>query len=266
MNNMIERQHHIPSKIIYVRGNIILKNLLPKKMMNIGFYYSESEFMKIHQIIEGDFIIEDDTETYEDACYYASGNVSGFEITGGFISRYNLVESYDKAIDDIIVLSKLEIGDLNEQLLQRVLFANVYSSMEAFLQDICMYYLSIDLKFKELFLKSHDSLSKEKINLSEIFDKINQIDYKIQDTVKKTLFHRLSQEVCPLFTNTFGVSFPDHKYIDDNLMIRHDIVHRNGFSKDKLGLHIISKQQLYELIGEVDKFVHLLFDEFEKLN
>lgn len=263
---MIERQHYIPRKIIFVRGNIFLKHKLQKKMMDLGCCFIETEVENIHQVIEGDFIIEDDTETFEDTCYYASGGVTAFDLTGGFSSRYHVVERYDKAIDDIIVLSKLEIGHLNGQLLQRILFANVYSSMEAFLQDTCTSYLGRNQRFKETFLKSHDSLSKEKINLSEIFDKINQIDYKIQDTVENTVFHRLSQEICPLFKNTFGISFPDHKYIDDNLMIRHDIVHRNGFSKDKSRLHIISKHQLYELIGEVDKFVHALFDEFEKLN
>lgn len=266
MKNLIERQHYLPQKNIFVRGNIFLKHRLPKKLMDLGCCFVESEIKDIHKIIEGDFVIDDDTETYEDACYFASGGVTAFDITGGYTSRYNLVNSYDNAIDDILVLSKLEIEDTNEHLLQRILFANVYSSMEAFLQDSCKYYLMRNQNFKEAFLKSHYSLSKEKINLSEIFDKINQIDYKIQDTVENTVFHRLSQDVCPLFINTFGISFPDHKYIDDNLMIRHDIVHRNGFSKDRSRLHIISKNQLYELIGEVDKFVHALFEEFEKLN
>ncbi|HTN68615.1 MAG TPA: hypothetical protein VLZ33_04040 [Dysgonamonadaceae bacterium] len=122
-------------------------------------------------------------------------------------------------------------------------------------------------KYKEAFLKSQESLSKEKFNLSEIFDKISQVDYKILNAVENTVFHRLSPEICPLFKNTFEISFPDYEYIEDNLTIRHDIVHRNGYSKDKSKcFHIISKDKLYELIKEVDKFVHALFDEFEKLN
>ncbi|HBK41548.1 MAG TPA: hypothetical protein DDZ57_08285 [Porphyromonadaceae bacterium] len=263
---MKERQHYnIPRKIVFVRGNIILKHKLPKNMMDLGCCFKESEIENIHQIIEGDFIIEDDTETFEDAYYYASGGVTAFDHTGGFSSRYYLVENYDKAIDDIIALSNLDIGEDNGQLLQRILFANVYSSMEAFLQDTCMYYLRRDQRFKETFLKSQESLSKEKIYLSEIFDKISRVDYKIQNAVENTVFHRLSQEICPLFKNTFGIAFPDYKYIDDNLTIRHDIVHRNGCSKDKSKFHIISKDQLYELIEKVDKFVHALFDEFEKL-
>lgn len=261
---MIEREHYIPRKIIFVRGNIFLKNKLPKKLMNLGCCFVESEIENIHQIIEGDFIIEDDTETFEDTWYCASGGVSTFNLTSGFSSKYSLVENYDKAIDDIIVLSKLEIGEDNGRLLQKILFANVYSSMEAFLQDTCIYYLMRDQKYKEAFIKLPYSLSK--LRLSENVDKTKKIDKILVNNVENRVFHRLSLEICPLFKNTFGISFPNHKYIDDNLMIRHDIVHRNGFSKDKSMLHIISKNQLYELIGEVDKFVHSLFKEFEKLN
>lgn len=263
---MIERQHYnIPSKIVFVRGNIILKHRYPKKLMGLGCLYNETEIDKIDQIIEGDFVIEENTETFEDTYYYASGDASALDKTGGFNSRYHIIRNYDKAIDDIITLSNLKIDEMDQRLLYRMLFANVYSSMEAFLQDICVYYLMKEQKYKEAFLKSQESLSKEKINLSEIFDKINQVDYKILNAVESTVFHRLSPEIRPLFKNTFGISFPDYEYIDDNLTIRHDIVHRNGYSKDKSKFHIISKDQLSELIEEVDKFVHALFDEFEKL-
>ena len=265
---MIERQHYkVPEKIVFVRGNIILKHTSPKKLIDIGCLYNETEMEKIDQIIEGDFIIEENTETFEGTYYYASGGASALDKTGGFNSRYHIIKNYDKAIDDIITLSNLEIDEMNQRLLYRVLFANVYSSMEAFLQDTCVYYLMKEQKYKEAFLKSQESLSKEKFNLSEIFDKISQVDYKILNAVENTVFHRLSPEICPLFKNTFGISFPDYEYIEDNLTIRHDIVHRNGYSKDKSKcFHIISKDKLYELIEEVDKFVHALFDEFEKLN
>ena len=158
----------------------------------------------------------------------------------------------------------MEIDDVNEQLLQRILFANVYSSMEAFLQDTYIYYLMRDQKYKEAFIKLPYSLSK--LRLSEDVVKTKKIDKILVNNVENRVFHRLSQEICPLFKNTFGISFPDYRYINDNLTIRHDIVHRNGFLKDKSMLHIISKNQLYELIGEVDKFVHALFKEFEELN
>jgi len=264
---MKERRHYnIPKKNVFVRGNIILKHTSPKKLMDLGGYFNELEIEKIDHIIEGDFIIEENTETFEDTCYYAAGEVTAYYINAEFYSRYHFVMNYDKAIDDIITLSKLETDELNQQLLYRMLFANVYSSMEAFLQDICTHYLMKEQKFKEAFLKSHRSLAKEKFSLSEIFDKISKVDYKILNAVENTVFHRLSPEIRPLFEKTFGISFPNYKYIQNNLKIRHDIVHRNGISNDKSKWHIISRGQLHELIVEVDKFVHALFDEFEKLN
>ena len=66
LKDMIERQHYkIPEKIVFVRGNIILKHTSPKKLIDIGCLYNETEMEKIDQIIEGDFIIEENTETFE---------------------------------------------------------------------------------------------------------------------------------------------------------------------------------------------------------
>lgn len=242
-----------------------MDNKLPKPLFDIGCYYDEKGLENIDKIIEGDFTIDDSTETSENEFYYASGEVYAYDIGGGLKSRYHIIQHYDNAIDDIVTLSEMAIDEKRQRLLNKMLFANIYASMEAFLQDLCSYYVMKKQEYKEMFLKSHTKLSQEKFYLFEFFDKIKQIDYKIINAIENTVFHRLTDEVEPLFNKTFGITFPKYKFISDNLQIRHDIVHRNGYS-NKRKIHLISEKQLDNLIKEVDLFVHSIFDEFEKIN
>jgi hypothetical protein len=262
---MIERKHYpIPSKTVFVRGNILLTNKMTKPILDIGAYFTEENIEHIDTIIEGDFTIDDDTETFDNTSYYASGEVTAYDIGGGFTSRYHVIMFYDKAIDDIITSSNLEMEEMNKRLLNRMLFANVYSSMEAFLQDSCTYFVMKNQKYKEKFLKSHDKLSNTKIDLSDIYAIINQIDYRLKNAIEQTVFHRLS-DISNLFEKTFDISFPNYHFLEDKLQIRNDIVHRNGHSNDK-NFHIITNNQLYELIEETDRFVYALFCELENLD
>ena len=264
----MKRQHYnIPGKVVFIRGNIFIKNKIQKEILDIGSFFEESGFNKIDKIIDGDFTIEDATETSEDTYYYASGGATAFEVGGGFKSRYHFIDSYDKAIDDIVALSKMNVEEMNKRLLNKLLFASVYSALEAFLQDLCGHYVMKSQKHKERYLKNHENLKSEKILLSEIYAKLPQLDFKIKNAIDNTVYHRLSEEIQSLFEGTFGIIFPDYQYLKNKLEIRHDIVHRNGKSKNLSSSHIqISNKQLYELIEHVDEFVHSLFKEFDNLS
>ena len=255
----MQRQHyHIQYKTVFIRGNLFIKNNIQKEILDIGCCFEESGIDKIDKIIDGDFIIDDATETSEDTYYYASGEATAFEVGGGFKSRYHFIDRYDKAMDDIVALSKINFDEMNKRLLNKLLFASVYSAMEAFLQDMCGHYVMKSQKYKEGYLKSKVNLKEEKLS--------EEVDLKLMEAVENTVYHKLDK-IQRLFEGTFGITFPDYQYIKDNLQIRHDIVHRNGKSKNLSSSHIqISNKQLYELIEHVDEFVHSLFDEFEKLN
>lgn len=80
----MERQHYkVPTKIIFVRGNIFVNNKEPKPLFDIAAHANEKDIEKIEEIeidhidkiIEGDFTIDDNTETYDNEIYLASGEV-----------------------------------------------------------------------------------------------------------------------------------------------------------------------------------------------
>ena len=77
----MQRQHyHIPYKTVFIRGNIFIKNKIQKEILDNGCYFVESVIGKIDKIIDGDFTIDDATETSEDTYYYASREATAFPV------------------------------------------------------------------------------------------------------------------------------------------------------------------------------------------
>lgn len=270
----MERQHYkVPTKIIFVRGNIFVNNKEPKSLFDIAAHANEKDIEKIEEIeidhidkiIEGDFTIDDNTETYDNEIYLASGEVYTKNLGKGLISQYYVITSYDYAIDDIVKLSKIKIDYKYENLQNKMLFANIYSAMEVFLQDILGMFLMKKQEYKEAFLLSNKDFSDYKFHFNEIYQKLKEVDYRLKNSIDNMIYHKLDK-IQSIFESTFGIKFPDYKYINENLKVRHDIVHRNGAKKGEKEWQVIETEKLYELIDHMDLFVYSLFKEFEQLN
>lgn len=254
----MRREHYnIQTKTVYVDGNIFLNNTIAKPILDIGAYFSESDFDHIDKIIGGDFILDNDAETSENTYYYAAGDVVS-DIAGcGFYSRYHPLLSYDKSIDDIITLSLLDVAE-GKDILNRMLFANVYSVMEVFLQDINIHLVTGIKKFRNNYIAYRGINTNNKPK--------NIIDKKVMNRIVSENYQKLHGNIRDLFNNVFGVTLPEYNYIERKKTVRHDIVHRNGAEKYTGNIHRIDNKMLYELIENVDSFVHKLFAEFEELD
>ena len=115
----------------------------------------------------------------------------------------------------------------NDELLLGLLFANVVTSLEAYL-----YGLTVDLIQGDasLLLKVARSEKFKARKLPIHFALENDIARYLLQLVSEINFHNLS-DIEPLFREAFDIKIP----LDDDVLkairIRHDIVHRDGFSK-----------------------------------
>jgi hypothetical protein len=81
-----------------------------------------------------------------------------------------------------------------------------------------------------------------------------RIEKKARSYLMDVVWHHLNR-VKPMFKNTLGLSFPDN--ISDlfkAVLIRHDLVHRNGRKKDG-GEHDISESTVKSIIEQARSFV-----------
>lgn len=74
-----------------------------------------------------------------------------------------------------------------------------------------------------------------------------------------TIYHNLPI-VRSMFVNTFNIAFPPISEVYKAVLTRHDLVHRNGFTKDGEPI-IIQEENIRVLIKDVKYFVHKLSTE-----
>lgn len=172
---------------------------------------------------------------------------------------------FDEHVKDTIeVLDKIDVLDeRSRKLLYRTLYANVISSMEAYLSDRLIQKVMSSEETKRKFVEGFKDYKDEKIAVSDIFKHLENLDSRIIKTLREIIYHNLPR-VKNIYNSVLGINLGEKIVISDLMKcigIRHDIVHRNG--KDKEGnLQDISKEDVLELAEKVSKFIGSIEYEF----
>lgn len=116
----------------------------------------------------------------------------------------------------------------NQDLLAKVLFANVITALEAYLSDAFVYTVISFPPLIRRLVESDPELQKRKLDLKDLFRRYDGIKEEVSEYLEGLMYHNLAK-VRELYKSTLRVEFPKEmgnifRAIED----RHDIVHRNG--------------------------------------
>ena len=136
----------------------------------------------------------------------------------------------------------------------RILYANIVTAMETYLSDCFIEKVINNKKFIPKLLKLTPEFNKDKFNLNKAYDWIENVNDNIIDVLSGISFHNLDK-VKSMYENILNIEFPqDIGDIFRAVLIRHDIIHRNGKTKDNDEV-LISKQDLNNLIEQTSEFI-----------
>lgn len=212
--------------------------------------------------------------TINNGIYGGDGDISdvnnedGVSVEEGFPEEdYEEYKSsfFDEHVKETIdVLDKIDILDeVSRKLLYRTLYANVISSMEAYLSDRLIQKVLSSETVKRQFIENFKDFKEHKISMSDIFKQMEGLDSFIRKTLREIIYHNLPR-VKNIYKTTFGIDFGDVSGLMKSIAIRHDIVHRNG--KDKNGvLCEISKDDVLTLAEQVSFFIGNIESGFSAL-
>jgi len=170
------------------------------------------------------------------------------------IENKNYLEKFETEISNLETLVLLKIpDDVLKSILNRQIYIGVIGTMETFLSEA---FLNLtfdnDIYFRN-FIETHPEFKQRKFELREIFAE----NEKLRETAKKviidTIFHNLPS-VSLMFKDTFQIEFPQIKIVYEHVLKRHDLVHRNGKTKEGL---IVETDDIAidQLIKDVRQFV-----------
>lgn len=137
--------------------------------------------------------------------------------------------------------------------LYQLLYANIISKMETFLNDTIVKYVMENEERKRHFVQTYQPLATQNFPMSSIFDKYKSLDSIIRNALAAIVYHDLKL-VNKLYESNTGIPIDPCKEIKDAIVIRHDIVHRNGKDKDG-NTRVITKEDVTKLANVVENFI-----------
>jgi hypothetical protein len=150
------------------------------------------------------------------------------------------------------------------KIIHRLLFANIITSLEAYLGDRFKRALFNNRHFIKDFVLKCGHFREQKISLSDVFKRAETLETEVRTFVSAHNWHSLTISI-EMYKQAFGVALPEpSQAIREGVRQRHDIVHRNGKSLDgtegSWGLSEIRalKEEVMAFATEIEQLVRHL--------
>lgn len=190
-----------------------------------------------------------------------------------------IFNDFEESLNQIRQVLTSTFDENAEKFVFNMLYASVITAMETYLSDVFINALLNNQTYLRKFVETYPKFKKTessntenvmKFQLSEIFEFYDTINDIVIKEVLAIIYHNL-RTVSPMFKDTFNVIFPKNLgAIYKAILIRHDIVHRNGRTKidetTKVAkVHNIEKKDVQSLIMEVEKFIKSVDEQMNKI-
>ena len=166
-------------------------------------------------------------------------------------------DNFSGAIMDVKKLLQTRVDESVSGCFLRLLYVNVITALETYLSDAFINTVVNTAVLMRRFIESTPEFQAEKVPFASVFKAVDGIKRKAQAYLIDVVWHRL-ERVKPLYRATLNIEFPeDLDSLFHAIRVRHDIVHRNGKTKEGKEI-LITRKDVSELIIAVEKCVQLL--------
>ena len=175
----------------------------------------------------------------------------------------NIIHIFNNSINNLKLLLKIKIPDSEIQKYQNdLLFSNVYTIIETLLSDIFCFKIFSSKDIQRKFLENYDEFNNKKLTFAELFDKYENIENEINDTLDKFLWHKF-ETVMKLYEKVLDVKI-NLGYFIKYRDLRHDIIHRNGRKQkiNDLDYNIVEISDIEKLIENAEQIKETIVNEF----
>ncbi|MEA0911219.1 hypothetical protein JH306_21730 (plasmid) [Xanthomonas campestris pv. campestris] len=148
-------------------------------------------------------------------------------------------------------------GDLTTKaLLNRLAFAFLFSAFETYLWETMAYWLEEDDEAAPRILDRLPEFANKELKGKEARAFVENAKENIKGYMQRLPWHRWS-DVRPLLQIGLDVEIPEFREFREDLKIRHDIVHRNGTTKDGQPIQI-SESDLFDFGARINSYADRL--------
>jgi hypothetical protein len=171
------------------------------------------------------------------------------------LSNTEFYHTFSNEISSLRVLNSLNIADSNAQkTLKRQIFVSAVTCLETYLSDAFINTVLSNQIYLKSFFSSFKDFKGRKIGMDELFSYFDKAEEIAKKAMLEVIFHNLPK-VSNMYRSTFDIDFPNFSEIQKDIVTRHDLVHRNG--KTKEGKEIdITEAVVNAVIHKIEIFVN----------
>lgn len=184
--------------------------------------------------------------------YYPDSEVDDEAAQRLYDATHNDIE---KALDAITPLD-----DEVKKFMYRLLYANVITSMESYLSETLKREVLRNEDTIRRFTETYKPFSDEKLCLSDLFKKKEQIPSIISAVLKDLMYHNLGK-LKPIFKDALGIDLGVITSLCKAVEVRHDLVHRNGKNHEGVE-HKITETDVRVVLSWVKDMVSSVDSQF----
>ena len=174
-----------------------------------------------------------------------------------YLFNSNSLDIFNREILNIEKLNDMNVGNKNLEItLKRQLYSGIVTCMEDYLSDKLINSVLKNNELFKRFVKTFHGIRDRKFSLNEIFEKQEQLVNIVKKELLDIIYHDLPK-VKGMYEDTFQISFPKFGEIIKIVSQRHDMVHRNGKTKEGYTIGI-DKEKITETATKIKEFVHAI--------
>lgn len=164
---------------------------------------------------------------------------------------------YRTFLDEIAslrVLNKLSVPDQKaKRTLRRHIYVGVIACLETYLSDAFINTVLSNKDYLSSFFTSFKDFKEQKLGMNELLDVASKAEEIAKKAMLEVLYHNLPK-VSKMYEATLNIVFPNFSEIQKAVSIRHDLVHRNGKTKEGKEI-IIAEMMVDDIITKVESFI-----------
>lgn len=165
--------------------------------------------------------------------------------------------TFSDEVSSLRILNSLTIADFNAQkTLKRQIFISAVTCLETYLSDAFINTVLSNKKYLESFFSSFKEFKDRKIEMNKLFSYFDKAEEMAKKAMLEVIYHNLPK-VSNMYKFTFDIALPDFSKIQKDVAIRHDLVHRNGKTKEGEEI-LIDEMDVNKVICRIENFVNVL--------
>lgn len=184
------------------------------------------------------------------------------ELIDSIISSHEVYENYKVGIDTILKLLNVKIWDRQlKKSFYQMIYVNIVTLMESYLSDTFIKTVASNSDLQRKYIESNPRFQKEKVEISNVFNWLENIEKNIEEELLNITFHNI-WKVQKMYEDVLAIAFPDNlTEIQEIILIRHDLVHRNGKTKEGHTINI-GMNDVKLVIDRINRFILSIENQF----